>query len=132
MDLGLAGRTALVCASTSGLGLATASALARDGATVVVSGRSAERAREAADGLPGAVGIGVDLVAPGGAEELYAATVEQVGAPDILVLNGPGPAPGTARDVDAEGIRSAVETLVVPHQILLELALPEMIRRGWG
>ncbi|GAA4879191.1 SDR family oxidoreductase [Actinomycetospora straminea] len=132
MDLGLAGRSALVCASTSGLGRATAAALARNGARVVVSGRSAERARAAAEELPGAVGIGADLVAPGGAEELFAATVDQVGSPDILVLNGPGPPPGTARDVDADGVRSAIDTLVVPHQVLLELALPEMVRRGWG
>ncbi|WP_433782709.1 SDR family oxidoreductase [Actinomycetospora sp. CA-101289] len=132
MDLGIAGRTALVCASTSGLGLATASALAEDGATVVITGRSEERVREAAAGLPGAVGIAVDLVEPGGAERLYAAAVERVGEPDILVLNGPGPTPGTARDVGPEGVRTAVATLVVPHQVLLGLALPGMVDRGWG
>ena len=132
MDLGIAGRTALVCASTSGLGLATASALAHDGATVVVSGRSDERVRDAAAGLPGAVGIAVDLVEEGGAERLYAATVDQVGEPDILVLNGPGPAPGSARDVGPDGIRTAIATLVAPHQVLLERALPGMIERGWG
>jgi 3-oxoacyl-[acyl-carrier protein] reductase len=48
------------------------------------------------------------------------------------VLNGPGPAPGTARDVDPDGIRTAIETLVVPHQVLLERALPGMVDRGWG
>lgn len=132
MDLGIAGRTALVCASTSGLGLATATALAHDGVTVVITGRTGERVREVADGLPGAVGIAVDLVEPDGAERLYAATVERVGEPDILVLNGPGPAPGTARDVDPDGIRTAIATLVVPHQVLLERALPGMIDRGWG
>src|SRR4051794_29588380 len=132
MDLGIAGRTALVCASTSGLGLATASALAHDGASVVVTGRTDERVRDAAAGLPGAVGIAVDLVEPGGPERLYAATVDRIGELDILVLNGPGPAPGTARDVDPDGVRTAIATLVVPHQALLELALPGMVRRGWG
>jgi 3-oxoacyl-[acyl-carrier protein] reductase len=132
MDLGIAGRTALVCASTSGLGLATATALAHDGARVVVTGRTEERVRDAAAGLPGAVGIALDLVEPGGAEALYRATVERVGEPDILVLNGPGPAPGSARDVGPEGIRAAIATLVAPHQVLLEHALPGMVRRGWG
>ena len=53
MDLGLAERTALVCASTSGLGLATARALCEDGTRVVVTSRSSERAEEvaAAQGL---------------------------------------------------------------------------------
>src|SRR4051794_29916780 len=92
MDLGLAGRTALVCASTSGLGLATARALAAEGATVVVNGRSADRARKIAAELPGAVGVGVDLVSPGGAERLLAQAREAVGDIDVLVLNGPGPA----------------------------------------
>ena len=68
MDLGLAGRTAIVCASTSGLGEATARALAAEGARVVVSGRRAERAAEIAAELPEAVGVGVDLTAPDGPE----------------------------------------------------------------
>jgi len=56
MDLGLAERTALVCASTSGLGLATARALCEDGARVVVTSRSSERAEEVAAALPNAIG----------------------------------------------------------------------------
>lgn len=61
MQLGLAGKTALICASTSGLGRATARALAEEGVTVVVTGRSGERAKEVAGELPGAVGVGCDL-----------------------------------------------------------------------
>ena len=57
MDFGLDQRTALICASTSGLGLATAQALAGEGATVVINGRSADRAEEVAAGLPRAVAI---------------------------------------------------------------------------
>lgn len=57
MDLALAERTALVCASTSGLGLATARALCEDGARVVVTSRSSERAEEVAAALPSAIGI---------------------------------------------------------------------------
>ena len=69
MDLGLAGKTALVCASTSGLGRATAAALAADGVTVVITGRSEDRVAQVAAELPGAVGIACDLVAPGGVRD---------------------------------------------------------------
>ena len=61
MDLGLTGRTALVCASTGGLGAATARALAAEGANVVVSGRRAQQAGDLAAELPSAIGVPVDL-----------------------------------------------------------------------
>ena len=92
MDLGLAERTALVCASTSGLGLATARALCDNGAIVVVTSRSNERAEEVAAALPNAIGIGCDLVAADGAARLFGESTKRVGKIDILVLNGPGPA----------------------------------------
>lgn len=132
MDLGLTGRTALVCASTSGLGRATARALAREGVAVVVTGRSPDRAEEVAGTLPGAVGIGCDLVADGGAQRLLAAAHDAVGDLDILVLNGPGPAPGTALTTDAAGISEAVATLVTPQNALIRGVLPAMLERGWG
>ena len=66
MDLGLAGRTAVVCASTSGLGAATARALALEGANVVISGRRTEKAEGLAAELPSALGVQVDLLHPTG------------------------------------------------------------------
>ncbi len=132
MDLGLTGRTALVCASTSGLGMATATALAEDGVTVVVTSRSAQRAEQIAASLPNAVGIGSDLVAPGGAAQLFAAARDRVGDLDILVLNGPGPAPGSARDTDETGIGAAVATLVTPQVHLVRSVLPAMRAQRWG
>jgi 3-oxoacyl-[acyl-carrier protein] reductase len=132
MHFGLAGKTALVCASTSGLGRATAQALADEGVTVVVTGRSGDRAKEVADGLPNAVGVGCDLVADGGAEQLLAAAREAVGDLDILVLNGPGPAPGSALATDAAGIDQAVATLVTPQNTLVQGVLPAMLEKGWG
>ncbi|MEU6662014.1 SDR family oxidoreductase [Streptomyces sp. NPDC046821] len=132
MHFGLAGKTALVCASTSGLGRATARALAEEGVTVVVTGRSGDRAKEVADSLPGAVGVGCDLVADGGAQQLLTAAREAVGDLDILVLNGPGPAPGTALTTDAAGIGQAVATLVTPQNALVQAVLPAMLDKGWG
>ena len=89
MDLGIAGRTAVVCASTSGLGEAIARALAEEGAHVVVSGRRGQRARQIAGELPSAVGVEVDLTDPADGERLLAAAHETFGEIDILVLNGP-------------------------------------------
>src|SRR4029077_4272305 len=115
MDLGLAERTALVCASTSGLGLATARALCEDGARVVVTSRSSDRAEEVAAALPNAIGTVADLLAADGAARLFGESTKRVGKIDILVLNGPGPAPRTAADVDDAGVDSAVAALVKPR-----------------
>ncbi|GAB2680739.1 SDR family oxidoreductase [Thalassiella azotivora] len=137
MDLQLNGRTVLVCASTGGLGEAVARAVAAEGANVVVSGRRGERAREIAAeleaaGAAKAVGVEVDLTADGGADALHAAAVEAFGGVDVLVLNGPGPKPGTADTVDAEAAEAAVRTLVSPHVRLVQLALPRMREQKWG
>lgn len=133
MNFGLENKTALVCASTSGLGLATARALAAEGVRVIISGRSQTRASEAAAAIPNAVGIGCDLVTEGGAEELHAAAVAALGSSiDILVLNGPGPAPGTAAGTTSDGIKEAISTLVLPQQQLVQLTLPAMRENKWG
>lgn len=132
MDLGLTGRCAVVCASTGGLGEAIARALAAEGASVVVSGRRGDRAKEIAAELPSAVGVEVDLTSPDGPAELVAAAGAAFGEVDVLVLNGPGPKPGTAASVDDDGLDSAVESLLRPHLRLLGLTLPGMRSRGWG
>jgi hypothetical protein len=132
MDLGLAERTALVCASTSGLGLATARALCEDGAKVVVTSRSSERAEEVAAALSNAIGIGCDLLATGGAARLFGESTKRVGKIDILVLNGPGPAPGTAAGVDDAGVDSAVAALVKPQVQLVRSVLTAMQAQRWG
>ncbi|NUT71575.1 SDR family oxidoreductase [Pseudarthrobacter sp. C4D7] len=141
MDLGIAGRTALVAASTGGLGLAVASALAAEGARVAIVGRRRDRAEEivgglqaAHGGLPGfaAIAVEADLTAPGGVEAAVAQTQSGLGPVDILVLNGPGPKPGAAATLDSEDIASAFETLVKPHQELVSRTLPGMRERRWG
>jgi 3-oxoacyl-[acyl-carrier protein] reductase len=132
MDLGVTGRTAVVCASTSGLGEAVARALGAEGANVVVSGRRAERARQIAGELPSAVGVEVDLTADGGPDRLLAAAADAFGEVDILVLNGPGPRPGGAAGLTADDIAGAVHSLVLVQQRLVEAVLPGMRERGWG
>ena len=132
MDLGLAGRTAVVCSSTSGIGEAGARALAAEGANTVVCGRRGDRAREIAAELPSATGVEVDLTAPDGPAALIAAAVERFGAPDVLVLNGPGPRRGPAHELDVADADGALDALLRPHLRLVGLCLPAMRERGWG
>lgn len=132
MELGLKDRTALVAASSGGLGLAIAQALAAEGARVVVTGRRedvvAERARE----IPGATGITVDLTDPAAVERLVTTTRDEVGPVDVLVLNSGGPAPGAAADLDVADLATAAELLLHPMQRLIRATLPGMRQRGWG
>jgi 3-oxoacyl-[acyl-carrier protein] reductase len=132
MDLGLTGRVAVVCASTGGLGEAIARALGAEGASVVVSGRRGDRAKEIAASLPSAVGVEVDLTSSGGPDQLVAAARDAFGEVDVLVLNGPGPKPGPAAGVTDEGLDAAVDSLLRPHLRLLAQTLPGMRSRGWG
>ena len=109
-------------ASMHGFGLATARTMCEDGARVVVTRRSSERAEEGsseraeevAAALPNAM-YGCDLLAADGAARLFGESTKRVGNIDILVLNGPGPAPRTAADVDDAGVDSAVAASVKPQ-----------------
>lgn len=132
MDLGITDRTALVCASTSGLGKATAAALAAENVRVVITSRSASRAAQIAVEIPNAVGIGMDLISEGGARKLLDEAQNAVGEIDILVLNGPGPAPGAARTTTAGAVEDAFNILVQPQLELIRGVLPHMTERGWG
>jgi 3-oxoacyl-[acyl-carrier protein] reductase len=132
MDLGIKGRTALVLASTGGLGAAIATTLGHEGANVVVCGRNGERAQELAASLPSAVGVAADLTTAGAAEVLLESTRSAFGDPDIVVLNGPGPAPSRAEDLDEAGALAAAELLLLPHVAMVRATLPAMRARGWG
>lgn len=133
MDLSIRGRTALVCASTAGLGLASAQALAAEGVRVVISGRRKELAEEIADGLPGAEAVAADFTAKGAAETLVAQARAQLEADiDIVVLNGPGPRPARALDIDDADLRYALETLLIFQRHVVAETVPAMRDHGWG
>ncbi|WP_243788563.1 SDR family oxidoreductase [Saccharopolyspora gloriosae] len=131
MDLGLAGRVAVVPGATSGLGAAVVRGLADEGAHVAFGGRRAELAAQQAAELPSAVGIGVDITEPDGPRSLIDAAAD-FGPVDVLVLNGGGPAPGTAAEMSAEDAQEAVRLLLSAHVGLVEAVLPGMRERGWG
>ena len=97
MDLGIAGKSAIVCASSQGLGLACAEALIAEGVAVVINGRDALKLAETADQLQAAAPnaiittVAADITTPHGRAALLAAC----DAPDILVTNNVGPKPGS-------------------------------------
>jgi 3-oxoacyl-[acyl-carrier protein] reductase len=132
MDLGLKDRVALVLASTGGLGAATATALGEEGAHVVVTGRSADKATSLAASLPSAVAVPVDLTERGAPEHLLEETRRAFGDPDVVVLNGPGPTPGAAADLDADALAAVTDLLLTPHVALVHRVVPGMRDRGWG
>jgi 3-oxoacyl-[acyl-carrier protein] reductase len=132
MDLGLTGRTALVLGSTGGIGAATAGSLASEGANVIVVGRQGDRAKALAATLPSAVGIEGDITADGGVGRILQATRKAYGEPDIVVLNGGGPAPGAAQSMTPDSTQTALDLLLKPHIALVQAVLPGMIERHWG
>jgi 3-oxoacyl-[acyl-carrier protein] reductase len=136
MDLGISGKTALVAASTGGLGLAVAKALAAEGAKVAITGRRRERAEEIAAELQkeghSAVAVQADLSTADGVAAAVERTIDALGPIDILVLNGPGPKPGAAATLGSDDIAAAFEQLVKPHHALVSHVLPGMRERRWG
>jgi 3-oxoacyl-[acyl-carrier protein] reductase len=132
MELGIAGKVALVTGSTSGLGLASAKALAAEGASVVICGRRGDLAEAEAAALPSALGLRADITDPAAPQRLVDATVERFGRLDILVGSTGGPAPGTALDTPADAYDGALDLLVKPMVRLVHLVLPGMRERGWG
>src|SRR3954453_18577315 len=96
MDLGLKGRTAIVCGASSGLGLATAEALAAEGANVTMFARRRDALEREADRI-GALAVRGDVTNPRDLTAVVERTVEAFGALDILVWNSGGGAPGAGR-----------------------------------
>jgi 3-oxoacyl-[acyl-carrier protein] reductase len=133
MDLGIAGRTALVCASTRGLGRACAEELARAGCTVVVNGRAQSSADRAAAEIAEATGattvaVGADVGTADGRAALLGA-VEDV---DILVNNNGGPPPRDFREVDHEALIAGVEANMAAPIALVQAVVDGMVERRFG
>jgi 3-oxoacyl-[acyl-carrier protein] reductase len=133
MDLGIAGRTALVCGSSAGLGRACATALAAAGVHVYVNGRTAEAlyvaAREIAIETGGEVrAVVADVVTAAG----RAALLDACPAPDILVNNAAGPKPGDFREWDEAAWGDALSANMVAPIMLLRAVVGPMMERRWG
>jgi 3-oxoacyl-[acyl-carrier protein] reductase len=133
VDLGIRGRTALVCASTRGLGRACAESLAAEGVDLVLNGRTvdgvAAAAAELADRWDVTVrGVAADLDAAEGRRALVAACPD----PDILVTNNAGPSPAAFGDVAADAWLAALQSNMLAAVELVQAVLPGMRDRRFG
>lgn len=131
MNLGLSGRTALVMGASSGLGLASAEALAAEGANVTLVGRRRDLLEREA-GRIGGLAVRGDVTVPRDLERAVEQTVAAFGGIDVLVLNSGGPPPGTALDVTPESLEQAVELLLQPVVRLVHLCLPQLQASAGG
>jgi 3-oxoacyl-[acyl-carrier protein] reductase len=131
MELGLAGRTAIVCGASSGMGLAVAEALAAEGANVAMFARRRELLEREAERI-GALAVQGDVTIPQHLERLVQATVGAFGGIDVLVLNGGGPPAGAATELTAESVEEAVALLLTSHVTLVGRCLPHLRESGRG
>jgi 3-oxoacyl-[acyl-carrier protein] reductase len=133
MDLGIAGRKAIVCASSRGLGYGCAMALAREGCEVVINGRDEKRLMTAADEIAKATGVRIvpvaaDVATPEGQKALLSACPE----PDILVNNNAGPPMRDFRELSREQILDGVIANMAVAIELTQKVIDPMIARKFG
>lgn len=133
MNLGIAGKTALVCASSRGLGRGCAAALAQEGARVVINGIDAARLDRTADEIGTATGAQIIPVAADvGTQAGRAALLEAAGEVDILVTNNGGPPPRDFREIDHEAMIAGLEANMLTPIALIQAVIDGMIDRRFG
>jgi 3-oxoacyl-[acyl-carrier protein] reductase len=133
MDLGIAGKTALVCGASKGLGRACAEALAAEGVNLVISGRNAEALQQAAQALADRHRVTVraavgDITTQAGQDEALRLCPQ----PDILVNNAAGPPVGDWRGFTREQWLAAAEGNMVGAILLIRAVIDGMAERGFG
>jgi len=131
VDLGIAGKVALVTAATRGIGLGIAQALAAEGVRVAIAARTESDVRRTAESL-GGLGIAVDLMAEDGPRRAVEQTAKGLGPIDILVNNLGLRAGSSWSDTGAEEFETAFAGNVTVSVRLSQLVLPGMVERGWG
>ncbi len=133
MDLGIAGKKALVCASSRGLGRGCAEALAAEGVDLVINARTPGPLEEAAGAIRAAHGVAVKTVAADiTTEEGRARVLEAAGDADILVTNAGGPPPGMWSDWTRDDFIAALDANMLTPIALMTALVPGMMARGWG
>jgi 3-oxoacyl-[acyl-carrier protein] reductase len=139
MDFEIDGNAALVTASSSGLGKASAKALAREGVDVVINGRDEDRLAGARDEVESVAAAGVDVVAQPGdltneadIEQLVERTVDEFGRLDHLVTSAGGPPSGEFVEIGDEDWYAAFDLLVMSVVRLAREARPHLAEGGGG
>jgi 3-oxoacyl-[acyl-carrier protein] reductase len=137
MDLGIAGKWALVCGASKGLGLGCAKALVKEGVNVVIVARTAEvldaaaadlRAHHATPASTQVVAIAADITTPAGRAAVFATGKDF----DIVVTNAGGPPPGDFRDWDRDAWIKAVDANMLTPIELIKATVDAMASRGYG
>jgi len=131
VDLGLRGRTAVVCGASAGLGLAAAEALAAEGANVVMLARRADLLEREAARIGGRAVVG-DVRDEDALARAVQVAVDELGGLDVVVANSGGPPPVRPTELDVAGVQAAVELLLLPVVRLVGLALPHLLRSDQG
>lgn len=137
MDLQIAGKVALVAASSKGLGRAVAESLAREGASVALCARNREAleatARDIREQTQARVlAVPADLSTEAGAGAFFETVAEELGPPSIVVTNNGGPKPGAPTELGSAQWREALEGLFMAPMRLIREALPHMRAHQWG
>ncbi len=133
MDLGIKGKTAIVCAASKGLGRGCAEALAEAGVGLVINARNPAPLAALAADLQARYGVKVVAVAADITTDAGRALVlAACPAPDILVTNAGGPPPGVWSEWDREDFIKALDANMLTPIALMKAVLPKMIERGWG
>jgi 3-oxoacyl-[acyl-carrier protein] reductase len=133
MDFGLAGKSALVCAASKGLGKGCALNLAREGVNLVITARTKEALEATAAEIRTATGVKVtavagDITTPEG----RAAALAACPSPDILINNAGGPPPGDFRDWDRDIWIKALDANMLTPIELIKATVDGMMKRGFG
>jgi 3-oxoacyl-[acyl-carrier protein] reductase len=133
MDLGIAGRRAVVCGASKGLGKGCAMALAKEGVEIILVARAAATLEQTAQEIGAAGGgkitaVAADVTTADG----RAAVVRACPDPDILVTNAGGPPPGDFRDWDEADWHRALQANMVAHILMIKAVIDGMIARRFG
>jgi 3-oxoacyl-[acyl-carrier protein] reductase len=133
MDLGIAGRRALVCAASKGLGRGCALALARNGVELTITARTESAIEQAAREIAAATGAKVTAVASDiTTREGRAAALAACPEPDILINNAGGPPPGDFRDWDEDDWAKACNANMITAIMLIKAVVDGMTGRRFG
>ncbi len=133
MDLGIAGRTALVCGASRGLGKACAFALAREGVDLVIVARTRDVLERTGEEIARGTAVKVDTVAADiTTTEGRAAALAACPTPDILINNGEGPLPGDFRDWSRADWIAALDAMMLAPIDMMRLVVDGMMARGFG
>ncbi|MDQ1672470.1 MAG: 3-oxoacyl-[acyl-carrier protein] reductase [Frankiaceae bacterium] len=132
MDLGLAGRVAVVTAASKGLGRASAQALSAEGARVVLNARNEAALVELAATMDDALVVPGDITDPELPGRLVRAAVDRWGRIDVVVGNAAGPPGGRALEVTDEQLLAAVNANMLASIRLARAAVPHMQQQQWG